>query len=224
MDYNNFVGNFFRNGAPKGVKTVVEKPRDDMPLRKAKRSLLCSKIRKTKGAPMPARAQSRYELGLLILLLAEFYPQIRVTSALIGDITGYNPVIVRETYRKLKAAGLLDVKPGPGGLNLARDAHDITLWDVYNAVDDTSIAALFGISEGIKTAGSDIGPGIHSLIMDELETARENLKNQLADISLYDFAWRLPDTYKEPPDQKLGFIEKNLQELEERFKDSKPFE
>ena len=50
----------------------------------------------------------------------------RVTSTLLAQSTGCNPVIIRNILSSLKKAGLIPVSRGPGGAELCRDPADIT--------------------------------------------------------------------------------------------------
>lgn len=148
------------------------------------------------------KAATHFETALLILLMAEFYPGLRVTSKMIGDSAGCNPVVVRNLYTKLKAAGLLDVKPGMYGLHLGADATDITLWDVYDAVTDTSSASLFGVYEGLA-GREEMGDVIHGLTLSCLDRARDAMRAELEVVSLYEFAWHLPDTRNETREARI---------------------
>ncbi|EBA10926.1 transcriptional regulator, BadM/Rrf2 family protein [Roseobacter sp. CCS2] len=64
------------------------------------------------------------------------------TSADIADHAGTNPVVVRRVLGKLREAGLLTSEKGhAGGWRLARAAQDITLADVYLALDERLVAS-----------------------------------------------------------------------------------
>lgn len=164
------------------------------------------------------KAVSRFEISLLILLMAEFYPDIRVTSSLIGASAGCNPVTVRNLYSKLKAAGLLDSKPGPSGLGLAKDPKEITLWDIYDAVEDTSIEHVFSVETPLSGTCSLSG-NIHGLLLGHLSRALAAMRQELASTSLYDFAWQLPDTYEEPAEERLRIMREALQDVEKNYLD-----
>lgn len=57
-----------------------------------------------------------------------------------------NPVVVRRILKALEGKGLVRIKAGRyGGVELARSAADITLEDVYKAVDPNG--ALFALRE-----------------------------------------------------------------------------
>lgn len=64
------------------------------------------------------------------------------TSAEIADHAGTNPVVVRRVLGKLREAGLLASEKGhSGGWRLARAAQEITLADVYLALDERLVAS-----------------------------------------------------------------------------------
>lgn len=72
------------------------------------------------------------------------------TSAEIAGHAGTNPVVVRRVLGKLRDAGLLIAEKGhAGGWRLARGPGEITLADVYLALDERLM----------PTAESDAGPG-----------------------------------------------------------------
>ena len=63
------------------------------------------------------------------------------TSSEIADHAGTNPVVVRRVLGKLRKAGLLtSVRGHSGGWRLARPSHDITLADVYLALEESLVA------------------------------------------------------------------------------------
>jgi len=67
------------------------------------------------------------------------------TSADIAAHAGTNPVVVRRVLGKLRNAGLLQSEKGhAGGWRLAKPADQITLADVYLALDESLIAPTHG--------------------------------------------------------------------------------
>jgi DNA-binding IscR family transcriptional regulator len=80
---------------------------------------------------------SRLNLACHILLyLAEYQDTQKVTSEVLSATTGVNAVNVRKTLGLLKAANLIEVRPGIGGTFLTRRPEGITLADVFDAVED----------------------------------------------------------------------------------------
>ena len=59
-----------------------------------------------------------------------------------------NPVIIRKTLSQLKKAGLIHVARGTGGAELAKAADEISLLDIYQAVECLgSTGQLFGFHD-----------------------------------------------------------------------------
>lgn len=164
------------------------------------------------------KAVSRFETAVLILLMAEFYPDVRTTSSLLGTVAGCNPVTVRNLYAKLKSAGLLEAKPGPHGLSLARDPREISLWDVLAAVEDMSPQRVFNTHSPLS-GSCPLSGSIHQLLLGHMEAALEATRASLSSVSLFSFAWELPDTYEEPAEERLRIMREALKGLEERYRD-----
>ena len=104
-----------------------------------------------------------------------------VSSAIIATSVNTNPVVVRELLRKLRAAGLVTTKEGSGGgVQLARTASEITLRDIYEAVEDGPV--LKGncrpahhpcpVSCGMKSALDPVINEAESAMLDVLEKRR----------------------------------------------------
>ena len=62
------------------------------------------------------------------------------TSDNIAWSVNTNPVVIRRLVAKLRKAGLVTSQPGVGGgMQLTRSAEQITLFDVYNAIEDDDL-------------------------------------------------------------------------------------
>ncbi|MGI6216412.1 MAG: Rrf2 family transcriptional regulator [Coriobacteriales bacterium] len=162
------------------------------------------------------KGESQLEVSLLILLMSEFYPEVNATSELIGSSAGCSPVVVRRIYGKLKDAGLLDTKPGGYGLHLAKDPHDISLWDICSAIRPMDAAGVFG-TEHEMSGTCPISGNIHEVLTKELDSALDAMREKLEKVSLYDLAWKLPDTYEVPVEEQLEKMRGSLHEAEKRF-------
>lgn len=62
-----------------------------------------------------------------------------LTSKAIADSVNTNPAAVRKIMRKLKLAGIISSSQGKVNPKLNRDPSKITLYDIYIAVDGSSI-------------------------------------------------------------------------------------
>lgn len=88
------------------------------------------------------KRNSRLSLALHTLGHMAGDPTQMRTSADIAEHAGTNPVVVRRVLGKLREAGLLASEKGhAGGWRLARAPEDITLADVYLALDESLVAS-----------------------------------------------------------------------------------
>lgn len=69
----------------------------------------------------------------------------KVTSALLAESTGCNPVVIRNILSALKKAGLITVARGTGGAELCVDPEHITMYQIYSALEPQGLASLIGI-------------------------------------------------------------------------------
>lgn len=69
----------------------------------------------------------------------------KVTSSLLAESTGCNPVVIRNITSALKKAGLITIPRGTGGAELRIDPSQITLYQIYAALEPHGLASLIGI-------------------------------------------------------------------------------
>lgn len=69
----------------------------------------------------------------------------KVTSGLLAESTGCNPVVIRNILSALKKAGVISVPRGTGGAELCVDPAQITLYQIYTALEPRGLASLIGI-------------------------------------------------------------------------------
>lgn len=80
-----------------------------------------------------------------LLFIWEARNKVRVTSTLLAQSTGCNPVVIRNILSALKKAGLITVARGQGGAELCREPEQITLYEIYTALEPKGITSLIGI-------------------------------------------------------------------------------
>lgn len=87
-----------------------------------------------------------------LIFIYEAKEKVKVTSTLLSQSTGCNPVIIRNILSALKKAGLITVARGTGGANLCADPSEINLYQIYNAIEPKGLSGLIGIHscEGLK--------------------------------------------------------------------------
>ncbi|WP_166246257.1 Rrf2 family transcriptional regulator [Paenibacillus turpanensis] len=90
---------------------------------------------------------SRFSVGIHILALLEIDKTELNTSENIAMSVNTNPAVIRKITGMLKKAGLVYVQPGIAGATLAKDISDITLLDVYRAVNAVQEDELFSVHD-----------------------------------------------------------------------------
>lgn len=69
----------------------------------------------------------------------------KVTSSLLAQSTGCNPIIIRNILSALKKAGLITIPRGTGGAELCLDPSQITLYQIYTALEPDGMSSIIGI-------------------------------------------------------------------------------
>lgn len=106
----------------------------------------------------------------------------RTTSHFIAGSVNVNPVVIRQVLQKLKAAGLVNVERGVGGAHLERPLSEITLLDVYDAVESVN-GSLFSIHDS-PNPNCPVGKEIRPILETRLRSAQEALEADLASTTL----------------------------------------
>lgn len=129
------------------------------------------------------KSNSRLSLALHTLGHMAGDPERVRTSAHIADHAGTNPVVVRRVLGRLKKAGLLASEKGhSGGWWLAKHPHEITLADVYMALDERMIAQ----ENSGEALSCSIEHALHERVTAVLEEVERNLIEELAKTSISD--------------------------------------
>lgn len=80
-----------------------------------------------------------------LIFIYEAKGRVKVTSSLLAESTGCNPVVIRNILSALKKAGLITVPRGTGGAALCTEPSQITLYQIYAALEPDGITSLIGI-------------------------------------------------------------------------------
>lgn len=128
---------------------------------------------------------SRFTVAVhTLLVIHTLGKQYKTTSEFIASSVNVNPVVIRRTLQNLKAAGLIEVKAGSGGASIIKDLKDISLFDVYAAMDCLE-GGLFHFHENPNPA-CPVGKNIHSLLDTRLADAQSAMENELKKTTLAD--------------------------------------
>jgi DNA-binding IscR family transcriptional regulator len=106
---------------------------------------------------------NRFAVAIHILSLLAVSQDVHTTSNFLARSIGTNPVVVRRISKLLENAGLIHIRAGVGGSVLAQSPDDITLLDVYRAVESGERNTLFAIHER-PLAACPVGANIQTTL------------------------------------------------------------
>ena len=127
---------------------------------------------------------SKFTVAVHILTCIDVFDgQMRVTSDFLSGSTGVNAVIVRNVLGQLRNAGIVETRQGSGGAHLAKALDEVTLYDIYKAVDCVDDEGLFHFHEN-PNAECPVGRNIHKAMDGRLSAAQAALENELKSTTL----------------------------------------
>ena len=80
-----------------------------------------------------------------LIFIFEAGEDVKVTSNLLAQSTGSNPVVIRNILSALKKGGIITVARGTGGAQLCKEPSEITLYQIYCALEPDGLSTLIGI-------------------------------------------------------------------------------
>lgn len=127
------------------------------------------------------KRNSRLSLALHTLSHMAGDPSRKRTSAEIADHARTNPVVVRRVLGRLREAGLLTSEKGhAGGWRLARVPEDVSLADVYLALDERFIAP----KESNDAHTCSVEHALHIKVASVLDEVEQSLVEKLRETSI----------------------------------------
>jgi DNA-binding IscR family transcriptional regulator len=134
------------------------------------------------------RIANRFSIGVHILSLLGALRDAEHTSEWMAGSIGVNPVVVRNVTGMLRRAGLVRTQQGVAGTWLARPLSEVTLLDVYRAVEDE--ASLFSVHPR-PNPKCPVGARIEETLSDVFAEAESAMHTKLAGITLEQVVRRL---------------------------------
>ena len=129
---------------------------------------------------------SRFTIAVHTLLCIELFKSDRkVTSDFIASSVNVNPVIIRRLLQQLKKAGIVRVIRGSGGTDTARPLQEITLLDIYNAVECVDEEGLFHFHESPNQL-CPVGRSIHAVLDAKLEDIQAAMEKEMGSVTMQD--------------------------------------
>ena len=107
----------------------------------------------------------------------------KVTSGLLAESTGCNPVVIRNILSALKKAGLITVARGTGGAELCKAPSDITLYQIYAALEPDGLASLIGIHP-CQGRACPVAQNIGEVLQSPYHRIEDAVRQTMEDITL----------------------------------------
>jgi len=128
---------------------------------------------------------SRFAVGIHILALIELNKEGTTSSEFLASSVNTNSAVIRKLMGMLKKSGLIEVKPGIAGAKLAKKLSDITLFDVYKAVNVVQEKELFSVHEN-PNPKCPVGRNIQNTIEPLFTSAQLAMEKMLRSVTLED--------------------------------------
>ena len=128
---------------------------------------------------------SRFTMAIHMFACIDTFSDRKMTSDFMAASIGTNPVIVRKLLQQLKAAGLIEVSRGTGGVTITRPLNEITFLDIYKAVECAPDEQLFHFHEN-PNEQCPVGRNIHRVLDDRLLQVQKAMEAELAKMTLAD--------------------------------------
>mgnify|MGYP000001532303 FL=1 len=107
----------------------------------------------------------------------------KVTSNLLAQSTGSNPVVIRNILSALKKAGLITVTRGTGGAELCADPSQITLYQIYSALEPNGLTSVMGIHP-CEGRSCPVAQNIRKVLEPPYHKIENAVKNAMEEITL----------------------------------------
>lgn len=128
---------------------------------------------------------SRFTMAIHMFTCIDTFTDQKMTSDFMAGSIGTNPVIIRKILQQLKAAGLIEVSRGTGGVTITRPLEQITFLDIYKAVECTPEEQLFHFHEN-PNPHCPVGKNIHRVLDNRLLEVQKAMEEKLSQITLAD--------------------------------------
>lgn len=126
---------------------------------------------------------SRFSVAVHILSLLEITKNERLTSEFIASSVNTNSVVVRRIMGMLNKAGIITTSPGVAGAVISRPISQITLLDVYLAVEADHQDPLFSIHNK-PNPNCLVGKNIQYTLEQRFTQAQRAMENELANVTI----------------------------------------
>lgn len=127
---------------------------------------------------------SRFTIAIHVLICIDtFRNERKVTSEFLASSVNVNPVIIRRLLLQLKSAGIVSVIRGSGGTEIAKPLNEITLLDIYHAVECVEDGNLFHFHDNPNQL-CPVGRNIHAILDNKLHEIQNAMEKEMQSVSL----------------------------------------
>ena len=134
---------------------------------------------------------SRFAASVHVLSYLAYKAGAPITSAEIASSVDTNPVVIRRLLAALVKARLVTAQKGAtGGFSLASAPDNISLLDIYRAVEPLTD---HGVSRLAPNHKCFVGARIETILKTTFAKAQASFERELADVSIADLRRQLKD-------------------------------
>lgn len=132
------------------------------------------------------QVSSRFTIALhMLTAIAVFQDEMTMSSTILASSVNVNPVEIRRIMLQLSDAGFIDVRRGRGGITLAKKTDDITLYDVFVAVESLENGELFHFHEK-PNPECPVGKNIHTMLDPKLKEIQDSMEETMRKYTIAD--------------------------------------
>ena len=130
------------------------------------------------------KISSRFTIAVHTLLCILLFEDEKITSNFLAGSVNVNPVIIRNILLQLQKAGIITVKRGTGGIKLNKKAKDITLLEIFDAVESLD-GKLFSFHKK-PNSKCPVGNNITKILLPKLDEIQKSMEKELKKTTLKD--------------------------------------
>lgn len=132
------------------------------------------------------QVSSKFTLAIHICTCVELFEKDNtITGKFFAERMNMNIARVQMILAQLKAAGILKITGGTRVVSLAKPLQEITLLDIYRAVEHIGNGDLFLFPDDLGTE-CPIAKNIHPILDDKLQKIQEAMELELVSVTLED--------------------------------------
>jgi Rrf2 family protein len=106
---------------------------------------------------------SRFAIAVHTLALLAEHEEAPLKSEFIACYVQTNPVVIRRLLPELAKANLVETQPGAsGGTRLIKNPAEISLWEIYQAVE---MSAAFAVHQPLSQGDCSVSRNIESVLI-----------------------------------------------------------